>query len=58
MIGEKGPVEDLQNELMQYFIHVHKIDWKNGWRLPLSVKNPMELFEFYCMHHAYHRREV
>lgn len=47
-------VNDLKEELSRYFIHVSTIDWKNGWRLPLSVKNPMDLFEFYCMHHANH----
>lgn len=49
-------VDDLKDELGRYFIHVSTIDWKNGWRLPLSVKNPMDLFEFYCMHHANHWR--
>ncbi len=56
--GSKGPVADLQQVLAKYFIHIQQIDWKNGWRLPLSVKNPMELFEFYCMHHANNRRKV
>jgi hypothetical protein len=49
-----GIINDLKEELSRYFIHVSSIDWKNGWRLPLTVKNPMDLFEFYCMHHANH----
>ncbi len=58
LTGTRGPVVDLKASLEKYFIHVHMIDWKNGWRLPLSVKNPMDLFEFYCMHHANHRGQV
>ena len=54
--ADLGMVNDLKEELSRYFIHVSSIDWKNGWRLPLSVKNPMDLFEFYCMHHANHWR--
>lgn len=54
--GDEGLVQDLKEDLSKYFIHIASIDWKNGWRLPLSVKNPMELFEFYCMHHANHWR--
>ena len=50
--GSRLFVEELKDELSRYFIHVYLIEWRNGWRLPLSVKNPMDLFEFYCMHHA------
>ncbi len=50
--GSRLFVDELKQELSRYFIHVYLIEWRNGWRLPLSVKNPMDLFEFYCMHHA------
>jgi len=56
--GTKEAVDELQTDLAKYFIHIQLINWKNGWRLPLSVKNPMELFEFYCIHHANSWREV
>ena len=54
LTGSLHTIEDLKEDLSRYFIHVASIDWKNGWRLPLTVKNPMDLFEFYCMHHADH----
>ncbi len=54
--GNRTMADDLKAELGRYFIHVAAIDWKNGWRLPLSVKDPMHLFDFYCMHHANHWR--
>ncbi|NND08437.1 MAG: DUF3822 family protein [Saprospiraceae bacterium] len=56
--GTRDAVDGLQTELEKYFIHIQQINWKNGWRLPLSVKNPMELFEFYCIHHANNWRNV
>ncbi len=52
LTGSRIFVEELKAELGRYFIHVYLIEWRNGWRLPLSVKNPMDLFEFYCIHHA------
>ncbi|MDH3244708.1 MAG: DUF3822 family protein [Saprospiraceae bacterium] len=55
LTGTDDAVHELNDDLQQYFIHVHQIDWKNGWRLPLTVRNPMDLFEFYCIHHADHR---
>lgn len=55
--GDRTEVTELQEELANYFIHVHLIDWKNGWRLPLSIKDPMDIFEFYCIHHANNWRE-
>lgn len=56
--GSRLFAEELKDELSRYFIHVYLIEWRNGWRLPLSVKNPMDLFEFYCMHHANNWGEV
>ena len=56
LTGSLHTIEDLKEDLSHHFIHVTTIDWKNGWRLPLTVKNPMDLFEFYCMHHADHWR--
>ncbi len=56
--GDQDDSHELQEELRKFFIHVTAIEWRNGWRLPLSVKDPLELFEFYCMHHADHRRTV
>ncbi len=54
--GSLEQVDPLKDQLTRYFIHVSPIEWRNGWRLPLSVKNPMELFEFYCIHHAHRQR--
>ncbi len=56
MAASKSVAKEVQSVLGANFRDFQMIDWLNGWRLPLHVNNPAEVFELYCMQHAHHSR--
>lgn len=56
LAGSKAVLKEVHSVFDTYFLSFKSTEWINGWRLPVTVIDPIDIIDLYCVQHANNRR--